>query len=171
MELPSIYRYKFTEEMMNNLTEFAGTHRFDEIPIFREQWARWYTRNKTSIDEENAHLIKIGYTGDIHEKMYKTVRYYLKNKSVEKKEPKKRRKYIQVDKDILNIMDSHISNFGITKNIKPAFAYNNFMSLSEYSNELTNEITRLMELGLNEPEADAKIKKTYKNRYFTQQKA
>lgn len=171
MESPPIYRYKFTEEMMNNLIEFAGTHRFDEIPIFREQWVRWHTRNETIINEENAYLIKKGYGGDIYEKMYKTVRYYLKNKSLEKKEPKKRRKYIPVEKDILNIMDSHISNFGITKNIKPAFAYNNFMSLPEYSNELTEEVTRLMELGLNEPAADAKIKKTYKNRYFTQQKA
>ena len=103
--------------------------------------------------------------------MYKTVRYYLKNKSLDKKEPKKRRKYIPVEKDILTIMDSHISKFGITKNMKPAFAYNNFMSLSEYSNDVTEEITRLMELGMTEPEADAKVKETYKNRYFTQQKA
>jgi|TARA_B100000795_G_scaffold250087_1_gene218026 type II secretory pathway component PulJ len=170
MQLNTIYRFKFTEQMMGNLTEFAGKHRYDENPTFRERWDRWRASNEEIINRENENLTKLGYTGDIYEKMYKTVRYYLKNKSLEKKEVKKRRKYVPVEKDILTIMDYHITNFGITKNMKPAFAYNNFMSLSEYSNELTEEVTRLMVLGLSEPEADAKIKKTYKNRYFTQQK-
>ena len=42
--------------------------------------------------------------------MFKTVRYYLKNKSV-KKPIKKRRKYVGLSKDLKDSMDKHILNW------------------------------------------------------------
>ena len=89
-----IYRYKFSNELMEPLTEFSSKHRFDEASLFKVYWERWESQpqNISIVDREERRLKMLGYEGDMHKKMYKTVRYYLKNKSLEKKEPKKRRK-------------------------------------------------------------------------------
>ena len=42
--------------------------------------------------------------------MYKSVRYYFKNKSTEKKEAKKRRQYIGLDREFLDAIDIQINN-------------------------------------------------------------
>ena len=122
------------------------------------------------INKEKDRLASQGYDGDIHEKMYKTVRYYLKNKSLEKKEPKKRRKYITLDKDFLEKMDDHILEVAIVQDMKPAHAYNNFISLSSNMRLVDEQIKELTEKDMTELAATNKIKKTYKNRYFLQQK-
>jgi len=147
-----IYRFKFSNKLMVPLTEFSNKHRFDEPELFKVYWDRWELQP------------------DIHEKMYKTVRYYLKNKSLEKKEPKKRRKYITLDKDFLEKMDDHILEVAIVQDMKPAHAYNNFISLSDNMRLVEEQIKELTEKDMTELAATNKIKKTYKNRYFLQQK-
>jgi hypothetical protein len=106
----------------------------------------------------------------MEDKMFKTVRYYLKNKSVEKKELKKRRKYISISKNIIETMDEHIEETAMNENMKPAVAYNNYSSHSVYSEMIDEEVDRLIKLDMNEVSAINKIKKTYKNRYYLQQK-
>lgn len=167
-----IYRYKFSEEFMNTLANFANSHRYDDAGVFKERWDRW-TANDQNISEiikEEKRLSTLGYDGDMEDKMYKTVRYYLKNKSLEKKEPKKRRKYISIDRIIISEMDNHINDEALPNLMKPSVAYNNFTSQSEYSNLMDKEINRLGDLGMEEKPALDKIKKTYKNRYYLQQK-
>ena len=107
----------------------------------------------------------------MQDKMFKTVRYYLKNKSVEKKEPKQRRKYVSISKNVITSMDKHIDSKALVEKMKPAFAYNNYSSLDEMSEIIDNEINRLISEGMSEVEALNKIKKTYKNRYYLQQKS
>jgi hypothetical protein len=68
-------------------------------------------------------------------------------------------------------MDKHIENKALVKDMKPAFAYNNYSSLDDKSIIIDNEINRLMNQGMSEVEAQNKIKKTYKNRYYLQQKS
>lgn len=167
-----IYRFKFSNELMGPLTEFSNKHRFDEPELFKVYWDRWESQpqNVELINKEKDRLVSQGYAGDIHEKMYKTVRYYLKNKSLEKKEPKKRRKYITLDKDFLEKMDDHILEVAIVQDMKPAHAYNNFISLSDNMRSVEEQIKELTEKDLTELAATNKIKKTYKNRYFLQQK-
>jgi|TARA_B100000902_G_C27101591_1_gene809073 hypothetical protein len=167
-----IYRFKFSNELMEPLTEFSSKHRFDDPELFKVYWDRWETQpqNIALINAEKDRLVSQGYDGDIHEKMYKTVRYYLKNKSLEKKEPKKRRKYITLDKDFLEKMDDHILDVAIVQDLKPAHAYNNFISLSDNMKLVEEQVKELMEKEMTEPAATNKIKKTYKNRYFLQQK-
>ena len=67
-------------------------------------------------------------------------------------------------------MDNHINDEALPKLMKPSVAYNNFTSQSEYSNLMDKEINRLGDLGMEEKPALDKIKKTYKNRYYLQQK-
>ena len=144
-----IYRYKFSNELMEPLTEFSSKHRFDEASLFKVYWERWESQpqNISIVDREERRLKMLGYEGDMHKKMYKTVRYYLKNKSLEKKEPKKRRKYVTLDKEFLEKMDDHILQVAIVQQIKTM---------------MNNDMT--------EVQAGNKIKKTYKNRYYLQQK-
>ena len=113
----------------------------------------------------------MGYTGDINNKMYKSARYYFKNKSTEKKETKQRRKYVTLNKGFLADMDRHILTVAFQQDMKPAHAYNNFVSDAMYSEKLDDVIQKLLDNDWKEPAAESKLKKTYKNRYFMQQKS
>ena len=166
----TVYRFKLSKTIMSPMMEFSNTHRFDEIPQFRESWLRWCENNKELIETEQLRLKNLGCEKDIQDKMYKSVRYYFKNKSTEKKEPKKRRKYISLGCEILDAMTSHLDTHAFPNNYKPEFAYNNFVSNQDYNNGLDEEIQRLQdEFQLTEIEAEKKIKKTYKNRYYQKQ--
>ena len=171
-ELPSIFRYKFSESFMDLLRLFANNHRFDEPAVFKERWMRWTCNelNFQKIIKEEKRLVESGYKGNMEDKMYKTVRYYLKTKSPQKKEPKKRRKYVSITRDMIKSMDDHIEEIAIPENMKPSNAYNNFMSIPETSNLIDNEVNELIRKELTEVAALNKIKKTYKNRFYLKQK-
>lgn len=169
--MSTIYRYKFSDAFTASLMDFANTYRYDDTPEFREAWSRWCLNNQSIVTEEDSRLANLGYDKDINIKMYKSVRYYFKNKSSEQKPPKKRRQYIMIEQEILNLMSDHIENHAFNNNYKPEFAYNNFVSNSLYNNGLDEEIERLQdEYTLSELEVEKKIKKTYKNRYYLKQK-
>ena len=106
---------------------------------------------------EYRNLIKDGYNGDFDDKMFKTVRYYLKKKK--KQKPKERRKYIPLSREFLDCIDNHINN---CKDIKPAAAFKDFST--NYKTHIEKEVL-LLEKYLKNDECKDKIKKTYKNRY------
>ena len=62
------------------------------------------------IEREITYMRNMGYEGDVIEKMYKSARYYFKNKSNEKTKPKKRRQYIGIDVMLKDKMDEFISD-------------------------------------------------------------
>ena len=103
-----IYRYKFSSEFTNKLLAFIDIHRFDSVPIFKDEWHKWCAGNDELVQRENMRLVELGYTGDIADKMYKIARYYYKNKPTVTKSPKKRRKYVRLRGDILALMDEHV---------------------------------------------------------------
>ena len=39
-----IYRFKFSNELMDPLTEFSNKHRFDDPELFKVYWDRWITQ-------------------------------------------------------------------------------------------------------------------------------
>jgi hypothetical protein len=169
-----VYRFKFSEHTNTQLKEFSSKNRFTEIPQFKEEWTKWCLMNSELIDRECRTLIDRGYKGDkdkIKMKMYKSVRYYYKNKSSEKKEPKKRKTYIGLTHETIELMDEHIGEVAFKEKYKPQFAYNNFVSNSLYNKTLDMEFKRLEnENNMTELESEQKIKKTYKNRYYLKQK-
>jgi len=136
------YRFKFTNEVTNELTYFAKLHQFDDRKTFKEAWKEWIETPEISsmIKIEIDRLTSIGYDGDILDKMFKSARYYFRKKSLEKKEPKKRREYIGLSNDVLKKIDEHIhlqlkENVKIViengtkksiSNISPADAYDHF---------------------------------------------
>lgn len=167
----NIFRYNGDGPIVNLINEFLTIHKDDEAGQFREEWDKFIKDNKASIDREKDRLTKLGYTGDKNNKIYKSARYYFKDKPTEKKKTRQRRKYVRLDKGFLADMDRHISTVAFEQNMKPAHAYNNFVSDASYSEKLDGEMQKLLDKGLKEPAAESTIKKAYKNRYFIQQKS
>ena len=162
-----IYRYKFTPNIVDLLTEFGKTHQYDPKKVYKDAWNEFIINNNEVLEREERRLNSLGYEGDCYDKMYKSARYYFRKKSLTKKEPKQRRKYISCDRDMLDAMDEHITN-GINNqgnNFKPSDGYDDFVTSNQ--NIVVEEITRMIENGFTEKTAIIKkIKKTYKNRYF-----
>jgi hypothetical protein len=160
-----IFRYKFTEEFMGELYQFSKIHQFDHRKDFKEAWELWIEENEALVSEESIRLQHLGYEGDVIDKMFKSARYYFRKKSVEKKEPKQRRQYISVNRELLEAMDIHIEENSLKENYQPKTGFSEFCELNK---ELLKDIINgLIERNINDKELiQEKIKKTYKNRYF-----
>jgi len=161
----AIYRYKFTQEFMDELYQFSKIHQYDDRIGFKEAWLLWVENNLQIVDDEVSRLTNIGYHGDILDKMFKSARYYFRKKGTKKNEPCERRSYISVQKELLDAMDSHITKNRCNNDYKPSDGFTDFCNSN--INILNNGIVNLVEQGLKEVDLiKEKIKKTYKNRYF-----
>ena len=160
-----IYRFKFTEEFMVYLYNFSKIHQYDDRKDFKEAWNVWTEENDDIIDGEMRRLLNLGYEGDVLDKMFKSARYYFRKKSAERIEPKQRRQYISVTKDLLDAMDRHIENNIYDDNYQPKTGFITFCKDNETL--LKDTISSIFGQGIKESELiEYKIKKTYKNRYF-----
>ena len=164
----TIYRYKFSNDIMEIITEFSKIHQFDERKIYKESWGKWVEDNNDIIEEEISRLTRLGYEGDIIDKMFKAGRdYFRKKNSVSKEDNKQkiRRSYIIMEHNVLDAMDSHIKLSMKNDNFSPASGYIDFCTT--HISLLQQEINRLcFETSINSSDLADKIKKTYKNRYF-----
>ena len=156
-----IYRYKFSDDFLQEMLAFVEVHRLDVIPVFNEEWKKWVGNHQQLICLETRRLQNIGYEEDILLKMYKSARYYFKNKVIFEKAPKKRRNYIRIDKSVLSLMDTHIEQMKVGK---PAELYSKFNE--KYMSVLNTLKVQLHRRGLDKDEIALKLKKTYKNRYY-----
>jgi len=165
-ELPFIiYRYKFTEEFMEELYKFSKIHQYDDRKDFKEAWKNWTEDNNEIIDVEMRRLLNLGYEGDVLNKMFKSARYYFRKKSEEKKEAKQRRQYISVNKELLDAIDNHIEKKIFDADYQPKTGFIQFCKDNE--NILKESIVKIFEQGIKDSQLiEDKIKKTYKNRYF-----
>jgi hypothetical protein len=164
------YRYKFSDKFLVHLKEYSRIHKFDDAVAFKDNWQIWCDENKEIIKTESDRLAKDGYEGDALVKMYKSARYYFKNKSNEKTDVKKRRQYVGLNPEFRDAIDSHISSVALRQELKPADGYINFMDNGDNTELLRLEKLRLESYDFTKEEILAKFKKTYKNRYFTMRK-
>ncbi len=162
---PVIFRYKFTEEFMSELYNFSKIHQYDERKDFKEAWQEWLEENSELVEDESSRLFRLGYDGDIQDKMFKSARYYFRKKSTEKVVPRTRRNYISVNKELLDLMDIHIEENYEDPDYTPKLGYSEFCEENE---DMIKSVTdRLVENGITDLKLISdKIKKTYKNRYF-----
>lgn len=157
-----IFRYKFGDSFSQELYEFSKIHQYDDRKTFKESWENWIQENNDVIECEIERLIKLGYQGDILNKMFKSSRYYFRKKSTEKKAPVQRRSYVSVSQDLLNSMDEFISK---TNDTKPSQSFVEYCKTN--TPLLQEEVSCLFNKGIKDHiEIRDKIKKTYKNRYF-----
>ena len=162
-----VFRFKFRDEFMETLVSFSRIHQFDKTPEFKEAFETFCETNRATINQETEYLTDKGYKGDIIKKIYVSSRYYFKNKDYTPQESKKRRKYIPQDKDFIYSVDEHVE-ISLKKGYKPAKAFAYFSEINE--NIIDSERSRLKQYLNIDTDINAKIKKTYKNRYFIQQK-
>tara|TARA_B100000900_G_scaffold182436_1_gene154791 strand:- start:15631 stop:16164 length:534 start_codon:yes stop_codon:yes gene_type:complete len=166
-----IYRHKFSPKFLEYLKDFSRIHRYDTAAAFKDNWEIWCDENKDIIEEERKKLKEQGYDGKVLVKMYKSARYYFKTKSNRKTEPVKRRNYIGLDSEFRDLMDNHIENVCARREMKPADGFVDFMDQVIYVDKINTETIRLKSYNFKQEEIFAKMKKTYKNRYFIYQKS
>jgi hypothetical protein len=161
----NIFRYKFTDDFTSELFKFSKIHQYDHRKDFKEAWKTWLEENVEIVEEETHKLKKLGYQGNVEDKMFKSARYYFRKKSTEKKAPAKRRDYVGVNKLLLEAMDTHIRDGINTEDYKPSDGFDSFCNKNK--DLLREEVSTLCKNGLTDSnEIKNKIKKTYKNRYF-----
>ena len=161
-----VFRFKFRDDTLGPIIHFANVHRFDDRVTFKDAWKEWAENNKKLIESETAYLENLGYKGNVEQKMFRSARYYFKNKTREQVQAKERRPYIRVNPDILEKMDQHIFRNSAVETFTPALGFDGFMNLFEES--VTQEQQRIVgDLdGFTHEDFVLKMKKTYKNRYF-----
>ena len=163
----NIYRYKFTQEIMDEIYQFAKIHQYDERKDFKEAWEIWMETQTELVNSEVIRLTELNYQGDIIDKMFKSARYYFRKKGTVKKEPAQRSSYVAINKDLLDAMDQHIVTNITKKDYKPSDGFVDFCNANVPL--LKEEVSRLFEEEGIQKDAkivEKKIKKTYKNRYF-----
>ncbi len=163
-DTPTTFRFKFSTEFNDQLFSFAKIHQYDDRITYKNSWTQWISTNTELIDNETRLLKLNGYQGNIIEKMFKSGRYYFRTKT-SPAPPTPRRKYILIDKDIIDLMDQHIiqSASSIFTN-KPSVSYDIFRVTHETN--ICEELKRLLELNMSIDDINHKLKKTYKNRHF-----
>lgn len=172
-----IYRYKFSKDFVFALMEFARMNSGLNRKDFKDSWDMWVKANEEMVQEEKQRLINLGYNKSVEDKMYNSVRYYFKDKYknrgnldmvVKKTEnDQKRRKYIPLNRELLKSIDEHIKGLLDNKGeIQPKKAYEDFVE--KYNDLHEKEYARIKELqDLSESDVRLKIKKTYKNKFYT----
>lgn len=165
----NLYRFTFADNIIVELDRFAKTHRYDDRHVFKDFWVKWLEEPdiKSMITEEIQRLNSTGYEGDILDKLFKSARYYYRNKSDELKEPVQRKEYVGFSKTFLVSMDMHIHNTmqAVNNKASPKEAFIRFCNDSKENiikeiktNKTCNDMTS--------EELTDKLKKTYKNRFY-----
>jgi hypothetical protein len=161
----NIYRYKLSDGIYDIIIAFAKLHQYDERKEYKEAWKVLVESKEEEFSDERERLMMLGYKGDVLDKMYKSGRYYFKSKSPTKNNtgPTKKEFSMKLSKYMLDMIESHISsNDGF---IKPADRYDAFCK--DHKETIVREMEQLKCV---EKDLMAKIKKSYKNKYFTIQK-
>ena len=99
---------KFSQCFMNELETISLIHQYDKPKVFKESFQRFLKNKEDMVIREKRSLILRGYNGDINDKMYRSARYYFKNKdhTIEKyKDKKPRRPYIKHNTEFISIVD------------------------------------------------------------------
>ena len=164
------HRFKFSNNFCEIIEEFTRIHKYDKSKEFKEAWNEWKDDNQNVIGKELKYLQNKGYEGDIYEKIYKSIRYYHKNKTNTVNYKKKERKqYVGFNRDILESIDNQISSYLRKDDSKPSYGFNEFMTNID-KKMLDNQVRILKDNGYTTKEDILqKFKKTYKNRYFINQ--
>ena len=160
----NIFRFKLKPDIIELVNSFAKTHQYDNREDYKDAWNNWYD-DQAEFKREELRLKELGYDKDIKNKMYKSGRYYFRNKSNIETTPKKRSTYITLNQNVLDNMDDHIKeNINISE-YTPANGYEKFCEGNKII--LFEEIKRLLNNNkISGDEIQKKFKKTYKNRYY-----
>ena len=152
----AIHRFKCSDELNKEIMEFSDIHKFDSKENLIEQFDSWIKENVIVqlIQKEEEFLKTNSYDGDIHMKIFKSIKYYYIKKFREEKDEKKdeqkneRKSPSYFPKEFLSLVYLDIEhNFDTNRSFKPADTYKLFLEK-------------------NKLEDTSSIKKCYKNIYY-----
>lgn len=183
------HRFDFTNEMTTKLDDFARIHRFDDRHTFKDAWKSWTTDTDIAplIVQEIDYFTNLGFKGDVLDKMFKSARYYYRKKMnkqlLDDQEDdlthlEKQFKYVafrssflkQIDTDITEQLNNEVeqsnpANQSIVISLSQTDAYNQFCET--HKPEIYEEfIAMKTKYGTIPSNISAKLKKTYKNRFY-----
>lgn len=84
-----IFRFEFSEDIMELIKRFSLVHQYDERKVYKERWNNWFQEHKEIMEREMHRMIDLGYEGDVHDKMFKAGRYYFRKKNIKKDKEEK----------------------------------------------------------------------------------
>ena len=153
----AIHRFKCSNELNKEIMHFADMHKFDSKENLIEQFESWTKEKLISelIKKEEDFLQINSYEGDIHMKIFKSIKYYYikkfldsNEKEEKEKKDKEKKKPTYFPKEFLSKVYFDIEhNFETNRSFKPADTYKIFLE----NNDLTDSNS---------------IKKCYKNIYY-----
>jgi hypothetical protein len=188
-----VLRFEFSSTMIELMKAFTEVHRCDDRKTYKEAWTAWLAHDEIAamLKAEVERLTDLGYKGDVADKLFKSGRYYFRQKTCGFPNlslhadtkllgvrdvpiaivPTARpclcapRKYVLINRDLLDVMDNHIA-CGLRRDdaYTPASGFAEFCKLNVHS--YCSEVTRLSEIMPTGEMVSDKLKKTYKNRYF-----
>jgi hypothetical protein len=126
-----VLRFEFSSAMIELMKAFTEVHRYDDRKTYKEAWTAWLLTEDAAalLETEVARLTDLGYKGDVADKLFKSGRYYFREKTcgfpnlslhADPMCPKQvgvwdvpialvaPRKYVLMNRDLLNAMDDHI---------------------------------------------------------------
>ena len=164
----TIYRFNLSETVHRSIAEFARIHRYDNRKEYKSEWDKWCLAHSEWIQTETERHVRMGYQGDITDKLFKSGRYYYREKCNEKPTTNKHRNaYKRLSNDVLDAMDTHISLHIDDAQFSPATGYNTFCT--SYSDLILKELKSALkqeDTNLETAEWVKRFKKTFKNRYY-----
>jgi len=160
------YRFKFNKELLDSIKEFSKLHSNDNCDDFLDAFHLWKRVNNEIISLEEKRILDLGFNGNIEEKIYKSARYYFKNKknTTYKLNKQLKTNYIPRNPVFFKMMETYIN-----KNpIKASLLYKEFINETDTNilSEINTEIVRLKTFELNQTECLQKIKKMFNNAYY-----
>jgi hypothetical protein len=78
-----VLRFEFSQQLVQVVTAFANVHRYDDRKTYKEAWAQWMSGAEVAdlFNAEVARLKALGYKGDAADKLFKSGRYYFRQKT------------------------------------------------------------------------------------------
>ena len=169
------YRFKITNPTLNEeMIAFAQYHKHEDRTTLKDSFKKWFISDEISelIQRENSVLNEHYYDfkkGSLETKIFKSIKYYHIKKALGKLEP---------PPSILCTAKRFTFSNSFMKIIKDYLIQNHdkapSVSFESFLKERTCEITNEKEVYLPEIEQylfDGKLKKMYKNQYYTNVKS
>tara|TARA_B100000123_G_scaffold272464_1_gene255284 strand:- start:4384 stop:4995 length:612 start_codon:yes stop_codon:yes gene_type:complete len=184
-----IFRFKFQSDLYEDIKSFSTLHRYDDRESLKDAFEHWCEEHKEQIDYEDKILKSHNYTteNDVKMKIFKSIKYYhirnmnksknedniqhgqLVTQESKKKYSRNQDKNIKLSKSIVTACKDYINKNWYQENFKPSTYFELFVS--EYTELIEEEKVRICdaykESKLSENAVEFKIKKTFKNQYYT----
>ena len=155
-----VLRFEFSSTMIELTKAFTEVHRCDDRKTYKEAWTAWLAHDEIAavLANEVERLSALGYKGDVADKLFKSGRYYFRQKTygpgnvVPRTPPPNLslhadtkllgvrdvpialvapRKYVLLNRDLLSAMDDHIER-GLRQqsDFRPASGFAEFCKLN-----------------------------------------